>query len=62
MTIDKLVCEMPLEHAFNQGQTALDNAHFLKQYGPNEGFFISDFDDFMPKGNPIVNFASEWIE
>ena len=53
---------MPLEHAFNQDQTALDNAHFLKQYGPNEGLFISDFDNFMPKGNPIVNFASEWIE
>ena len=22
---------------------------------------ISDFDNFMPKGNPIVNFKEEWL-
>ena len=29
-------------------------------YGFKDGLMISDFDGFMPKNNPIVNFASEW--
>ena len=60
LTIDKLVCEMPLSKAFDDNQTADSNHDLMKQYGPNEGILISDIDDFMPRGNPIVNFKSEW--
>ena len=60
LTLDKLVCEMPTQLTFNENQTALDNEGALKHYGPNEGILISDFDNFMPRNNPIVNFTPVW--
>ena len=60
LTIDKLVMQMPLKHAYNQDQLPDTNKDVLKQRGPNEGVYISDFDNFMPKGNPIVNFVEEY--
>ncbi len=28
----------------------------IKSYGRREGIYISDFDGYMPRGNPIVKF------
>ena len=60
LTIDKLICEMPLVKSFSQDQDAFSNRDHLKSFGPNEGIFISDFDNFMPRNNPIVNFTPVW--
>jgi len=34
----------------------------IKVFGKREGLLISDFDSFMPLGNPIVQFASTLSE
>lgn len=60
LTLDKLVCEMPLRESFNPQQDELTNKEWMQQYGQNEGVYISDFDNFMPRGNPVVNFTPIW--
>lgn len=60
LTLDKIVCEMPMAETFNMNQTPETNAEHITQYGPNQGVFISNFDNFMPKNNPIVNFVEEY--
>ena len=50
---------MPLQRSFDQKQKAHSNKEIIKQYGPNEGILISDFDHFMPRNNPIVDFTPE---
>ena len=50
ITLDKPVMEMQMIEAFKEeGQK-------IRTFGKREGLMISDFDNFMPHGNPIVNF------
>lgn len=50
LTIDKPVLEMQMIEAFKE------ESQKIRIFGKREGLMISDFDDFMPRGNPIVNF------
>ena len=62
MTIDKYALEIPAQEIF-MAETASDKQQ-IKTFGRRESLFISDFDDFMPKRNPIVNFPTvqdDWI-
>ena len=52
MTIDKKIFEMPLHDAFREEL----GTKSIKNFGKTEGLMISDFDNFMPRNNPIVNF------
>ena len=60
MTVDKLVCEMPLGMSMNTDQTPESNKGHIRRFGPNEGIMLTDIDNFMPRGNPIVNFPNVW--
>lgn len=50
LTIDKPVLEMQMIEAFKE------ESQKIRIFGKREGLMISDFDEFMPQGNPIVNF------
>lgn len=57
VTIDKQVMRMKVQEAFNPDQKTA--ASDIKTFGRREGILISDVDDFMPRGNPFVNFPNE---
>ena len=56
MTLDKIVAKMSMSDAEMNGSYFgnLEREHVNKMIGKNQKMFISDFDEFMPNGNPIV--------
>ena len=54
LTFDKPVLSVPMIEAFRDGEKE------ATLYGRKEGLILSDFDDFMPKGNPFVNFKTSY--
>ena len=53
MTVDKLVAEMRVGDALAESQEQIED-RLVKQYRKEEGLEISDFDGFMPHGNPFL--------
>jgi transcription elongation factor len=53
MTVDKVVAEIKVGDAFldKEDQQQEQSINF---YPKDQGLFISDFDSFMEKGNPII--------
>lgn len=52
MTLDKKILELPLHDAFREDL----GSESIRNFSKSEGLMISDFDNFMPRNNPIVNF------
>lgn len=53
MTIDKSVFSMLVNETFIP--ETFEQKQAIKTFGKREGILISDFDGFMPGGNPIVS-------
>ena len=63
MFIDKKICEATVDldangHYKNGQKIDFDHCKDLKVYDQAEGLIITDFDTFIPKNNPIVNFPT----
>ena len=53
MTVDKLVAEMRVGDAFLESAEQIQD-RLVTQFRKDEGLEISDFDAFMPHGNPFL--------
>ncbi|TNV73089.1 hypothetical protein FGO68_gene10189 [Halteria grandinella] len=53
MTVDKLVAEIHIGDTFLERETQIKD-RVIKQYAKDEGLCISDFDEYMPSGNPFI--------
>jgi hypothetical protein len=53
MTVDKIVFQMRVNETFRP--LSVNEKQQIKSFGKREGVYISDFDGFMPNGNPIIN-------
>lgn len=68
LTIDKMVLTMPAQQVKQSDDSytswsfkkQIEEQQSIKKYGWEEGLMISDFDNFMGRNNPIVNFSYDF--
>ena len=53
MVVDKIVAEVHVGDTFLEREEQIRD-RVIKQYARDEGLSISDFDEFMPQGNPLI--------
>jgi hypothetical protein len=53
MTVDKIVAKMHVGDTFLESEDQIQDK-VIDQFKSNEAMWISDFDNFMPNGNPFL--------